>query len=98
FCDGAAAIDPAVRGGRFDHGVFTGDLVGRHGYRAHGCDVGEDVQVAHGRLDHHHVSAFFEVEFHLDDGFPAVGGIHLVGPAVTLELRVHGFAEGAVES
>ena len=57
----------------------------------------QHVEVAHGRLDHHHVRALGDVEKRLAHTFEAVGRILLVGPPVALERGVHGLAEGAVE-
>src|SRR5208282_5880881 len=95
----AIAVDPVVLGGGFDHGVFAGDLIGGQREVETQAGGGDYVEVGHGRLDHDHVGAFFDVERDFAHGFAEVGSIHLIGAAVA-ELRggVGGFAEWAVKA
>src|SRR5207237_9564417 len=82
-----------------DQGVFAGDVIGgqRHGEAVAGG--GDYVQIRHGRLDHDHVGAFFDVEFNLAHGFAEVCGVHLIrAPIPELRRGVGSFAERSVEA
>src|SRR5208282_6155783 len=82
FHHDAVALDPAVAGGGFDHGVFAGDLIGRERHVETQAGCGNHVEVRHGGFNHDHVCAFFDVEFDFAHGLAQVGSIHLVGAAV----------------
>ena len=99
--DSSAAVplvEPALRGGRLDHRVLAGDVVG--GERqvealARGAD---HVEVRQRRLDHDHVGALGDVELALAQRLADVGGIHLVAaPVAERRRRVGRLAERPVE-
>src|SRR4051794_12594222 len=67
FQDGAFAVEPAVGGGGFDHGVLAGDVVRGNGEVHVVADLADDVEVGEGRFDHDDVGAFGDVEVHFAD-------------------------------
>src|SRR3954452_15864113 len=87
FEDGAFAVQPAVGGGGFDHGVLAGDVVRGNGDVHVVADLADDVEVGEGRLDHDEVGAFGEVEVDLADRVAGVGVVLLVRLPVAGERR-----------
>ncbi|MNT14081.1 hypothetical protein D3C72_1490730 [compost metagenome] len=93
-------IQPAIGGGRLDHGVFAADLIGESRHAERVLDPAQHVQVRHAGLDHDHVGAFLQVASHFAQCFVDVARIHLVSHFVGLAQiggRAHGIAERAVE-
>jgi hypothetical protein len=94
---GAVAVDPAVRGGRFDHRVLARDLVGADGDGRGRGDLLQHVEIGETGLDHHEVRALGDVELELAQRLTTVGRVLLVGAAVPGQRGVHRLAERAVE-
>ena len=79
-------IDPAVAGSGFDHGKLPAHLVGCDRHVEAAAGFVDQVEVGHGRLDHDHVGALFQVQFDFPHGLAPVGRVHLVTAPVA-ELR-----------
>ena len=93
-------VEPAARGGRFDHAVLAGDVVrgDRHAGKVLAY-VANDIEVGQGRLDHNHVRAFGQVELHFPDCLASSRSrIHLVAmPAAELRRTFGRIAKRAIE-
>src|SRR5665213_400338 len=99
FHHDAFVIEPAALDRRHDHAEFARNLVRADGHREAVARLADQIQIRHGRLDHQHVRAFFQIELHLMHGLAAVGGIHLIRAAVAeLRRRFGGFAERSIKS
>jgi hypothetical protein len=92
-------VDPAALGRRLQHRVLAAHVVGGHGQVDRGPDLGDDVEVRQGRLDHDHVCALVDVGQHLGHGLPPVGRVLLVALAIAPadNRHVDRVAEGPVQ-
>src|SRR5690606_29029212 len=97
FHDDGLFVDGALGGGDLDHGVLAADVI--DGERTAGvcADVGYNVQVNRGRLDHQDVRAFVFILQGFGQRLATVGLVHLVAVAGALEVNVHRIPEGTVK-
>ena len=80
--DHPLALEPARRRSRLDHRELPRHLIREDRYVDGVGNLAQHVEIGHGRLDHHGVGAFGEVEHDLVQRLARVGRVQLVGAPV----------------
>src|SRR5680860_993651 len=92
-------IQPTFLRSRLDHRVFSAHTVGSHWKTGLSLQSPYQIQIGKGGLDHHHIRPLLNIHHSLPDTLVRVGGIHLIGTAVSKAgRRFCGVAKGTVEA